>query len=213
MPTAIRYSLILVVVLAACSSTTEDTTPDPTPGSVVTASATETVTATESVTRRPPTAPASPSESEASASPPFEANTETDTQTPQGSAALVDVQVGGGDGFDEIAFVLGSDAAVGWQVGYEDDPRQDGSGEPVEVDGDAVLAVRIAGILAPFDEPSTREKADPDVSGTTAMVDAVDDSWFEGQWTFFVGLDQRRPFRMAQEGDRLLLQVDTTASG
>lgn len=199
--------VVLVGVLTGCSGGTPDPGPSP--------SATDTGTAapspTSSPTPTPAPAPTPVATSTDTSTTPFDANTERDTEDPQGNPALVKVAFVEGAGYDEIAFVPSDDGSFGWDVEYTDKPTSDGSGELVSVDGGAFLSVRLVGVAAPFDRPESRDKADPDVSGATVIIDAVDDAWFEGYWTFFVGLDQIRPFRVVRDDDgRVLLQIDTT---
>jgi hypothetical protein len=54
------------------------------------------------------------------------------------------VRVARNEGFDRIVIDLGPDALPGWHVEYVDTPvRQCGSGEAVELGGDAWLAIRL----------------------------------------------------------------------
>lgn len=189
------FVTVVAVVLTGCSGGSGDPGPSPS------ASDPGTVAPSPSATSTPTAEPTAP----------FDANTERDTEEPQGNAALVKVAVDGGPGFDEVVFVPSSDGSFGWDVEYVDKPSSDGSGELVQVGGNAFLSIRLVGVAAPFDHPESRDKADPDVTGAAVIVDAVDDAWFEGYWTFFVGLDEVRPFRVIRDDiGRVLLQIDTT---
>lgn len=202
-----------IAFLAGCSGDGADPVATSEPVAVDSPTASDSPSPTATPTRRPPTPSDVSTTEEPSLAPgerPFVANTEDDLETPVGNAGLVDVTYDEGPGFESLRFVLDTTAGVGWDVGYTDDPRSDGAGDPVAVDGDAVLSVVLRGITAPFDASVDRQPEDPDVRGASVLVDAVDDAWFEGHWTFFVGLDARRPFRVFQEGNEVILQVDTT---
>ncbi len=131
---------------------------------------------------------------------PFPANAEPDTAEPSGDARLTvtDIRVGEHDGYDRVVFDLGGAGTPGWRVEYVDEAIDDGSGNPVEVDGDAILQVVISGTAMPAD--SGVEEYDgttlaPD--DTEAVEEVVYRFWFEGYTTAFVGVDDgRKPFRV-----------------
>jgi hypothetical protein len=131
---------------------------------------------------------------------PFPANAEPDTSEPSGDARLTvtDIRVGEHDGYDRVVFDLGGAGTPGWRVEYVDEAIDDGSGNPVEVDGDAILQVVISGTAMPAD--SGVEEYDgttlaPD--DTEAVEEVVYRFWFEGYTTAFVGVDdERKPFRV-----------------
>lgn len=150
-----------------------------------------------------PTAPTAPTE------PPFPANTEPDTEDPAGMGTITSLHISPEPGFDEIAFVVDG-PGVGWLVEYVEEPRRQGSGDPVDIQGDTVLKV----VLRPLEQPQDTAGRIP-LTETAAMVELVDGGWFEGQQEFFVGLEgPQRPFRMIPDDDGgALLQVDTTRTG
>ena len=67
------------------------------------------------------------------------------------AAALVDARTGRHDCFDRVVFELGGIGTPGWQVAYVDRPTSQGSGDPVDVAGHAVLQVTITGAGYPYD--------------------------------------------------------------
>lgn len=142
----------------------------------------------------------------------FPADAEPDTAEPSGDAMLTvtDIRVGEHDGFDRVVFDLGGTGTPGWRVEYVDEAIDDGSGNPVEVDGDAVLQVVISGTAMPGDsgvEEYDGTTLEPD--DTESVEEVVYRFWFEGYTTAFVGVDEgRRPFRVFALSDPTRVVVD-----
>jgi hypothetical protein len=130
---------------------------------------------------------------------------------------VTDVRVGSHDGFDRVVFEIGGEGQAGWFTGYDDDPRSDGSGEPVEVAGDAALRVALTNIAPPHaeDQPEGVTRWEGDVAGPAGGVitEVVDDLIFEGNHAFFIGLDQERPYLITrlQDPQRVVIDIVTEA--
>jgi len=144
---------------------------------------------------------------------PFAADASPDTSDPSAHATLVvtDVRVGRHDGFDRVVFDLGGEGTPGWSVEYVDAAADDGSGEPVRVDGDAVLQVRLSGMAMPGEDPDVTEYdgATIDPEGTRGVEEVVYRFWFEGYTTAFVGVDEPGlPFRVFALEDPARVVVD-----
>ena len=117
-----------------------------------------------------------------------------------GPLTVTAVRVARQDGFDRVVLELAgaADGVPGWRVGYEDDPRRDGSGDPVDVDGAAVLVVRVLGAGYPFDTGQTQASS-VTVPGDSEVVQDVElGSVFEGTYEAFVGVRQEAPFRVTR---------------
>ncbi|MFC7876279.1 hypothetical protein [Isoptericola sp. NPDC057391] len=151
---------------------------------------------------------------------PFPADASPDSADPSADAALVvtDVRVGRHDGFDRVVFDLEGGGRPGWSVEYVDAAADDGSGEPVRVDGDGVLQVRLSGMAMPGEDPEIAEydgaTIDPD--GTQAVEEVVYRFWFEGYTTAFVGVDEPGlPFRVfaLEDPARVVVDVQDPADG
>jgi hypothetical protein len=131
--------------------------------------------------------------------------------TADGGLTVTDVRVGTHEGFDRVTFEIAGDGEVGWFIGYVDEPTSDGSGLPVEVPGSASLRVILTGIALPDDAVEGAETFLDDVAGPAGGVirGVVNDSIFEGQQTFFVGLDEELPFRLGRlaEPGRVVLDL------
>ena len=208
-------ALLGVVAVGASGLLGGDTDTDPvtapTPDTPTSDTPTPDATTPDATTPPATAAPEpSPSTSEPT-EPPFPSNTAPDTEEASGAGEVEQVTVSRGAGYDQIAFRVAG-PGLGWVVEYVEDPRLQGSGLPVDVEGDTVLRVllRSVGPLAGGAEFGELRPSD-----TSAIVEVVEGTWFEGQLGVFVGLDgPERPFRMIpDEEGGALLQVDTTRTG
>ena len=158
------------------------------------------------------TAAPSPSPSEASDEPPFAADTTSDEQTASGGPLSVTaIRVGTHDGYDRVVFELDGKqpGEPGWFARYEDDPRQQGSGDPIDVDGEAVLALRITGVGYPMDTGVEEQPEPPSVPRGAKVVQEISrGSVFEGQHEVFIGTSGKAPFRVFRLDDPARVVVD-----
>ena len=146
------------------------------------------------------------------AEPPFPANTDPDTAEASADALLTvtDIRVGRHDGFDRVVVETDGTGTPGWRVQYVDAAQSQGSGDDIEIDGEAVLEVTITGVGYPFDT-GVEEYSGPDriAAGTGVVTEVVWDSTFEGTSVAFVGVDAETPFRvqLLEEPARVVLEV------
>jgi hypothetical protein len=145
--------------------------------------------------------------------PPFPADTEPDTADPSGDALLgvTDVRVGRHDGFDRVVLEVDGRGTPGWDVRYVGTAVEQGRGQEIEVEGDAILQVTLTGTGYPADT-GVEEYPGPDriaVAATEAVTEVVFDSTFEGQTVTFVGVDGEAPFRvyLLENPVRVVLEV------
>jgi hypothetical protein len=128
---------------------------------------------------------------------------------------LTDVRLGAHRGFDRVVFEMVGDGEAGWQVGYTEAPRSRGSGEPVEVPGQAVLGITLTNVALPGDASSgARPWSGPDrqqFEDGGVLESLVADGLFEGHYTFFAGLDRRRPFAVGLLNSPQRIVVDLLA--
>ncbi len=159
----------------------------------------------------PATAAAEPSASPSPTKAAFAGGTGRVEEEPTGGPlSVVAVRAARQDGYDRVVFELdGREAgAPGWTVEYVDDPRRDGSGDPVEVKGDKTLVVLISGTGYPFDtgvEEAERATVGADLE---VVEDVVLGSVFEGVYEAFVGVDGERPFTVFRLAEPARLVVD-----
>lgn len=182
----------------ATSSSTAVPTRSPTASATATAGATATATAS---------APAD----EAAGGPAFPGDLVEQTSSSSGNGlSVTDVRVGRHGDYDRVVFQLGGTGTVGWRVTYSDDPRTEGEGKPVTLDGDATLTVTVLGLGYPQDTGQTEYAGPRLLSPQLPEVRQVQVSGvFEGQSTQFVGVTTKRPFRVFRldSPQRLVLDV------
>lgn len=147
----------------------------------------------------------------APASPAFAADTSRDVgESTGGPLTVTAVRVARQDGYDRVVFELGGEqeGQPGWRVEYVDDPRRDGSGDPVEVAGDATLVVLIDGVGYP-DDTGEQEARSARVPADAEVVREVElGAVFEGTYEAFVGTTAQKPFRVFRLADPARVVVD-----
>ncbi|MFI2101821.1 hypothetical protein ACH436_00880 [Isoptericola sp. NPDC019693] len=206
---ATAAAALLTLALGACAGDAPDVDG---PGSAPSASPEPTDTPAASPTGDDPAGDDPPTDV------PFAADTSADTADPSRDAALVvtDVRVARHDGFDRVVLDLEGEGTPGWSVEYVDVAADDGSGEPVRVDGDGVLQVRLSGMAMPGEDPDITEYdgATIDPEDTEAVEEVVYRFWFEGYTTAFVGVDEPGlPFRVFALEDPARVVVDVQDPG
>jgi hypothetical protein len=189
-------ALLSVTLLVACGDDGNDTAAPP--------AASPTSSASPEPGLSPPAPTGSPSDAEADAptggEPQFRADRSPDTATGERAGnglSVVDVRVGEHEGFDRVVFELGGEGTAGWRVQYDDDPRTEGEGAPVELDGDATLTVVLDGIGYPF-EVGVEEYAGPRrfAPALSSVREVQLNGVFEGYFDAYVGVAEERPFRV-----------------
>lgn len=142
----------------------------------------------------------------------FPAEPALSEQQPSGGPLTVTaVRVAHQEGYDRVVFELAGQAAgqAGWRVEYVDEARAQGSGDPVPVDGKAVLSVLITGTGYPMDTGQQEVADDPALPGELEVVeDVVLGAVFEGQYEAFIGTSGEQPFRVFRLGDPERVVVD-----
>jgi hypothetical protein len=147
--------------------------------------------------------------------PPFDGDRAEDVSPGEGiGLSVVDVRVGAHDGYDRIVFELGGEGNAGWRVGYDDDPRGQGSGEPVDVEGGATLAIVVEGVGYPFDT-GVEEYGGPRrfAPGLTSVREVDMGGVFEGYFDAFAGTREVLPFRVFRLESPQRVVIDVAHSG
>ncbi|PFG43738.1 hypothetical protein ATJ88_2445 [Isoptericola jiangsuensis] len=157
-----------------------------------------------------PTGPAASASSRGPAQDGFTDPAEVAEAEPGGAMLLTvtDVRVEEHDGFDRVVLLLDGDGSPSWRVGHVDAALDPGTGEPVAVDGDAVLEVALTGTAMPMDSGVTEYGGDP-VDGPGGAVEQVVYGFvYEGTTSVFVGVTDERPFRVEVQEDPPAVTVD-----
>lgn len=145
----------------------------------------------------------------------FPATPALSEQAPSGGPlSVVAVRAARQDGYDRVVFELAGrePGRAGWRVEYDDDPRADGSGDAVQLEGAAALSVVISGTGYPMDTGQQEVERDPALPGDLAVVEDVRLlGVFEGQYGAFVGTSGEQPFRVFRLGDPERVVVDVRA--
>ncbi|WP_300014340.1 hypothetical protein [Pseudonocardia sp.] len=139
----------------------------------------------------------------------------TDDVAADGTAApvtLTDVRLGAHDGFDRIVLETAGGGRAGWEIGYTDRPRAQGSGAPIEVPGAATLGITLTNVALPGDAPPDTAPWDGPqrqrIEGAQVLTELVEDTLYEGRYAFYAGLTGTRPFAVGRLDDPQRIVVD-----
>jgi hypothetical protein len=144
----------------------------------------------------------------------FAADTEPDVggpARPGNGLSVVDARVGRQDGFDRVVYELAGEGEVGWRVEYVDEPRQQGSGDEVDLEGESSLSVTVLGVGYPGDtgiehDDGPRRLRDPTLA---SVAEVFLGSVFEGHYESFLGISgPPRPFRVYALSNPTRLVID-----
>jgi hypothetical protein len=221
-------ALVMVLGLAACSDDDDPAVSEPTGATVtvtetVTAEPTESETATDDESTETTTDETGTATGTAG---PTEPGVEEDDLPPMGQGVAEEAFAGGADGplpttvrfgehpgYDRVVFDFDGDVVPGYRVEYVPQAVQDGSGNVVEIDGDAILQVRMEGVRLP--EPGEAVTGGPGtfVPDEDEVVKEVRlEGTFEGIALAWVGVDDRpRDFRVFTLTDPVRLVVDVSS--
>jgi hypothetical protein len=147
----------------------------------------------------------------------FPGDTEPDTESASGDARVTvsDVRLAAQDGFDRIVFDVGGAGTPGWNVRYVEDPIEPGRGEPVQLEGDAVLQVEITGAGYPFETGIDEFSSAGTISaaGTGSVTEIEFLATFEGVTTAFAGVQAEAPFRVYLLENPMRVVVEVAHAG
>jgi hypothetical protein len=146
----------------------------------------------------------------AAPSAPADADPDTAEASSDANATVSEIRLGRHEGFDRVVFEVGGSGTPGWDVRYVDQAASQGSGDAVEVGGDAVLQVTLTGMGYPYDTGVEEYSGGTLNSAATEVVrEVVWDATYEGTSVAFVGTTGELPFRVyALEGPaRVVVEV------
>jgi hypothetical protein len=163
-----------------------------------------------STTSAPPASAAPPTAGDDCA---FDGGTATVSSAAESDFALLtEVRAARQPCFDRVVLEFRDPGNPGYQVGYQPGPIvQDGSGEPVAVEGAAYLVIRVApasGFDSGTGTPTYDGPGRVAPAGTAHVREVVRTGDFEGVLTWVVGLDEQRPFTVDTLGGPTRLVVD-----
>lgn len=154
----------------------------------------------------PPATPAGDASTEPVTSPDF-------PEGGDGIAYLVRVEAGRHDGFDRVVWEFNG-PAPSYRVEYVTGPvAEQGSGQPIEVDGTAALQVIFSlasGVDLSGTEPQTIYDGPDRLSdaGTVNVTEVVQTGDFEATLSWAVGVDEITPFTVRRLTDPTRIAVD-----
>lgn len=148
--------------------------------------------------------------------PAFAADTGPDVGGPASTGnglSVVDARLARQDGYDRVVYELDGEGEVAWRVEYvgEDRQVQQGSGDPVPLEGDSRLEVTILGVGYPYDTgiPQYDGPKHLESAGTVGVTQVWLGSVYEGQYDSFVGVSgPPRPFRVFALSNPTRLVID-----
>ena len=197
---------IALVILAACSSPTA-TTPasasaDPTP--------TPATQAPDSAQPTKGTATVEPDDSPApdsfSCDYPF-----VEQATVPRTVNIMDVRVGSHDGFDRVVFEF-TDGTPEFTLDRATPPFvQDGSGNPIEVEGESYLRLVMRGGTRQTDDGTSSYDGSRDFDpGFPVLVDLIEGGDFEAQSTWYLGLTEEScvSVTLLEDEPRIVIDIE-----
>ncbi|MCS5478099.1 AMIN domain-containing protein [Corynebacterium sp. YIM 101645] len=123
-----------------------------------------------------------------------------------GLMKVTNVRVGRHADFDRVVLDLTGDGSPGWRADFNTDPRQDGSGFPVEFQGETSIELWLDNLEMPGDDYLPIGT----VNGAGGVVtEVVAGTWFEGQSQFVIGLPGERPYsvQLIENPPRLVVDI------
>jgi hypothetical protein len=193
---------VAVLVFAACGGDDDDDvqadTTTTSASSATTAGSADTTAPTATETTTPATtAPC----------PPLEGGTQaaTNVTTTNGNGLLTDVALTSGDCTDAVAFTFTATGdGPGYTIEYQNGPiTQDGSGEPVDVDGSAFLVVRFTpayGFNLDTGQPTYTGPDSLTSPGALVVQEVAKTGDFEGVVSWVIGVDHARDYAVDVSG-------------
>jgi hypothetical protein len=139
------------------------------------------------------------------------------SQKPDETMYLTDVSLTSANCASSVVFDLEPTALVpGYRVSYEPAGTaklEDGSGNPVELAGDAFLVVKMMpAMTAKIDgDQVTKTYTGPKrLPGSDPITEVVKTGDFEGVVTWVIGLDRQRPFLATGSDGKLFVDIESS---
>jgi len=136
--------------------------------------------------------------------------------TAKATALLERVAVGHHEGYDRVVFQFRDEGLPGYRIQYVEPPlKEDGSGDPVDIAGNAFVVVRMEPASG-FDLNTGEgdlvykgpKRLEGSSAGATVVKEVVRTGDFEAVLSWAVGLDSKVPFRVTTATSPSRLIVD-----
>jgi hypothetical protein len=136
--------------------------------------------------------------------------------TAKATALLERVAVGHHEGYDRVVFEFRDEGLPGYRIEYVEPPlKEDGSGDPVDISGNAFVVVRMEPASG-FDLNTGEgelvykgpKRLEGSSAGATVVKEVVRTGDFEAVLSWAVGLDSKVPFRVTTATSPSRLIVD-----
>ena len=192
---------VAVLVFAACGGDDDDSdagTTTTAASSATTAGSSASAVSTAATTTTPETTAPCPT---------LEGGTQETTEVPSanGNGLLTDVAITTGDCTDTVSFTFTATGdGPGYSIEYQSGPiTQDGSGETIDVEGSAFLAIRFApayGFNFDTGQPTYNGPDTLTSPGAFFVEEVTKTGDFEGVVGWVIGLDQQRAYAVDVTG-------------
>lgn len=215
-PRLVAAASLAALALAACANDEPSPSTSTNPPPVVTEPTTD-ASPTEEPSASPEPSTDAPTEApEPTDAPVFGPAGTAQSAEPSGDLLLpVGLRVGDHEGFDRVVVELTGEGVPGWQVEYVDEAIEDGRGERVDVDGEAILSVHVSGTRYP-DEGEEHYVPGAPLEGPDIIEEVHYLGTFEGLTQLFIGVDDGpadyRVFTLADPA-RLVIDVADPEDG
>lgn len=97
-----------------------------------------------------------------------------------------------------------------WYVNWVDEAISEGSGNPIEVPGTAILQISITGMMTPETEEQLASYYQGPSTLTTGPIALVYDTTFEGSGMFYIGLAEKHDFQVGLLQNPMRVVIDIT---
>lgn len=127
---------------------------------------------------------------------------------PYGDLRTTDIRVGSHTEYDRLVFEFAGQGDPQYHIGYNDDPRQQASGFPLDVPGNAKLEINIHGTAGDMSADAKYAGKKELGLSSGSVVEVINGGTFEADSQYIVGLDSKRPYKIAVLHEPTRLVVD-----
>ena len=123
---------------------------------------------------------------------------------------VTNVRLGLHDGYERVVFETTGSGQAGWFAGLTNEPRQPGSGFPIDYDGEVALQIAIRGVVYPWD--ANAAEFEDSVPGHGGIITGISNQkTYEGQHQFTIGLQRAVPYSITwlDEPGRVVVDFQT----